>query len=543
MGYIACFPNKTLYNPLLAKVCSGVIMLIENYSPTELYPLFLMPQQDYDSTDNKRLTRRQAVDQILSLGGALVITQIIAMGSHFIESLMTSRLGESELAAIGLIGPVQSFVTYFVAGQVAATSILGRGKIRSNRPDIAGQIQRDSWRIAAATSLPAIVLYVSMQPIMRASRQPHDVARLIGSYFQVYSAGVPALFMVMSSKQFLVSANYKKMMIASTVFQKGITLLAAYAFMFGKCGSPKLGLTGLAYANTLGNWCSLLAVILYYAQEKSLKKYKLLRRNNELDSTVRELLKVGLPIAVRISMEYLSLLFCMSMVGTLGRDALVSAAITNRYLAMFLLPGASIAQASSMLVRSEKVASNSANARQYGNLGIAMSTIMPCIALVLLGFFSEQLIAVFMSATDDHDKAAITATAKNLLFITNAALIDSVRVASDGALRGFLDTDYSMKVSLASMFFVTAPLAYLASLELGPEGVFAAHVIGIAICAALLLGRWNYISKSNKPAMLRNYPGSFWQRAPGGRPQLQLATPLAAGSIKNTYSGFRFSSE
>jgi len=104
----------------------------------------------------------------------------------------------------------------------------------------------------------------------------------------------------------------------------------------------------------------------------------------------------------------------------------------------------------------------------------------------------------------EADDAAIVSAAAAIFFVFGfTQLMDGVQSVSLGALRGMLDNDYPIRVSLVSYWLIALPLSAVMGFaaDLGAPGIWAGFGIGLSVAAVALAWRfWRLSHRAVPPA-------------------------------------------
>jgi MATE family multidrug resistance protein len=125
-------------------------------------------------------------------------------------------------------------------------------------------------------------------------------------------------------------------------------------------------------------------------------------------------------------------------------------------------------------------------------------------AAVLFGFFGTTLAGWI---TDDP--AVIAVAASIFLVFAFSQVLDGIQTTMVGALRGLSDTGFPAMVSTLAFWVVGLPVGWVLAREtgLGPAGVWAGFVVGLALAAIVLVWRFNRATEAARlPATAQGAP-------------------------------------
>jgi MATE family multidrug resistance protein len=81
-------------------------------------------------------------------------------------------------------------------------------------------------------------------------------------------------------------------------------------------------------------------------------------------------------------------------------------------------------------------------------------------------------------------------------------LPDGLQVGAAGALRGFKDAKVPMALNFTAYWLIGFPAAWWFGIHLGigPSGIWSGLIVGLTVCAVLLIWRYVRISRPLAPA-------------------------------------------
>jgi MATE family multidrug resistance protein len=207
----------------------------------------------------------------------------------------------------------------------------------------------------------------------------------------------------------------------------------------------------------------------------------------------REIIGLGVPIAIMITAEVGLFAVVSILVGTRGVEITAAHQIALSYASsMFMIPLA-LSSATTVQVGHMLGAGRRADARTAGFAGITMSALFMALSALVLLVFRDQIIKIY---TDD---VGVTGIALSLLLVAAIFQVaDGVQISAAAALRAYKDTAFPMAINIFAFWVVAFPLAYLAAIthELPANQIWVAFVVGLGIAAILLTWRFNRLSRA-----------------------------------------------
>jgi MATE family multidrug resistance protein len=143
----------------------------------------------------------------------------------------------------------------------------------------------------------------------------------------------------------------------------------------------------------------------------------------------------------------------------------------------------------------EKVgAGDLAGAQVSGWVALGTSLVFALMAALIL-VFGRDFIASWYST----EAAVVALAAQLMIFVAIYQPFDDLQATAMGVLRGFKDTRRPFLIAVLSYWLIAFPVSwtlgfgYFESLSYGVYGYWVGLIVGLAIAAAALLGRFFYL--------------------------------------------------
>jgi MATE family multidrug resistance protein len=209
-------------------------------------------------------------------------------------------------------------------------------------------------------------------------------------------------------------------------------------------------------------------------------------------SVLKEIVAIGVPIAVTITAEIGLFAAVSILMGTRGTEITAAHQIAINFAStMFMVPLA-LNSATTVRVGQLLGAGNLRGARKSGAVGIGLCALFMFVSALFLLVFRDAVVTLY---TDD---AAVKGIAVSLLLMAAIFQVaDGVQIGAAGALRGYKDTRVPMAINMFSYWVLAFPLAFLAAItyKAPPNYVWGGFVVGLAVAAILLTWRFERLSR------------------------------------------------
>ncbi|MCK4608150.1 MAG: hypothetical protein KAT71_01600 [Gammaproteobacteria bacterium] len=437
--------------------------------------------------------------EILKKGAVGFGTRLpLALGS-FATSAMMASMGTDTLAASALISTTRNLFQVTACAMTVATA-LSAAPAKDKRE--IGVIVKQQYGITACVSAVAMPIMIFSSPILQLLGQEQSTADTAQDFLRGYALGFPFFVAINANNQIMLVTNRLES-IASLFTQQGLAIGLGYILAFGEFGLPALGPQGLGYGSAIASLTTFAGYSLYMQSRAMFREYGIFSSNNKKGLSVfKDLLFKGLTIGVQAGSELLIYIPFTQIVAAMGETDLASTDIAIQYMTIASVPVLALTQASGILISGFIGKQQGGNAWKMGKINLLFNLVVPLTYLGLSLAIPRQLVKPF------SDDSAVIDTAQNLLVLSSiGAVIDSVRFAAMGSLRGYKDMLFPALASIIPVSGISIASAYLLSYEagLGAGSIFIGLDIGLTVAAGVMIPRWLYKSTTavkNEPAIV-----------------------------------------
>jgi MATE family multidrug resistance protein len=184
--------------------------------------------------------------------------------------------------------------------------------------------------------------------------------------------------------------------------------------------------------------------------------------------------------------------------GRFGAVATAAHAVAIQISGLTFMVPMGIGQAATARVGLAAGAGDLAGAVRAGWTAIVLGAGFMAAMAALLILAAEPIAWAFLDPSD-RDAAAAAALGATLLVCAGVfQLSDGVQAVASGALRGLKDTRVPMLLAALGYWGIGLPLGLALAwwAGLGPVGLWAGLVAGLAVVAGLMLARWNRMARA-----------------------------------------------
>ena len=414
---------------------------------------------------------KEYVYELIELAWPIIMGQI---GFTFIlagDVFVAGKYSTDVLSAVSISGAVTSIIFMFGIGLIISVS-----PVLSNRLGAKKSAKKFFYPTILFSQIIAffsMLLILATIPLMEHMGFNPKLMPDIKIYTFIFAFSAFGGYLHAALKEFLLA--YEIVFFPNFIAIIGIflNLFFNWIFAFGWGIIPSMGAMGLGIASTLIRTImglSLFIYCLYYFHfkfEKISQKY------------YTSLVKVGLPISVAVSLEFITF---NSMAILMGRVDSVYAAAQNVLnvisTASFVIP-LSISNAIAVKVGFANGARNMEDIKKYGIAGVALSVGFMAFCGILFASFPSFFARIFT-----NDQELISIVIPIMYAVAGFQCFDGLQVSCGGILKGLKKT---FMVSLANFFGYI-----LIGISLGAFLAFKMHLnllgfwIGIGISSGLV---------------------------------------------------------
>lgn len=433
--------------------------------------------------------------EIASIGriaGPLVVGQLSQVGMGFTDTVMAGHLGAVDLAAVALGSTLWVPIYLACAGVMMALSPSVAHHQGAGRQQAIAILYRQSLWLSAALALLAVFVIAYVGAFMHWVGVDRIVIPITEDYLDAIIWGMPAACFYMGLRFVSEGIGYTRPVMYVQLLGLLANALGNYVFMYGALGNPAMGAVGAGWSSALVLTLMTLAMLIIVLTQPRYRPYRLFSQLEGPNATeLRQLLRLGLPIATVTLLEIGLFTAVGLLMGSLGAAAIAAHQIALNYAALMFMIPLGISMATTVRVGQAMGANNHRGARIAGFSGMGMATGVMLFSAVIMLSVPEVIVGIY---TTDQEVAKL---AKSLLLIAAMfQLSDGLQAGALGALRGLKDTRFPVLITLVAYWAAGLPLAWYLGFELsiGPRGLWIGLVLGLSVAAVLLSARFYRLS-------------------------------------------------
>ncbi len=432
---------------------------------------------------------------IWALAWPTIVEQILQVTVTFADSAMVGALGEQATAAIAVTSSTIWLVNGWMNALALGFGVLMARSLGAQKDDRAKLVVRQALLTAVSFALFLTLLFIQIARFLPTWIGAEDAVRpLSQQYLTIIAIGyIPNLLMITISTLLRLSGDTRRPLYLNA-FNNAANILFNLFFIFptiriGSLALPGLGLgvRGAAMATTLA--CTLTAILLVLVLFRGEHKIGItFRARWAFDGTIqKQALRLGIPIALERSTLSFGQIVLTKMVGTLGTTALAAHFLAISAESITYLPASGFSTAATTLVAQSLGREDKVLAKRYANLCVLWGTLMMSFMGIVL-FLSAPLLMMFFTRVGP----VIVLGTRILRIVAFVQPAFGLSILIFGVMRGSGDTKGPFLISLAGMWLLRLPLAFLllSVTRFGLVGVWLAMMSDLFLRGAICLYRY-----------------------------------------------------
>jgi multidrug resistance protein, MATE family len=431
---------------------------------------------------------------VWALSVPLIFSRVSETVVYVTDTMFLSRVGVTELAAIGLATSIFEVSIFLTLGLVDGIQILVARRAGEGRDEALGQTFNHGLVLLLGVSIALMVaLKVSAPLLTEWTVESEEVGAAVNDFLQIIAYGIVFNSASLALTALFVALGDTRVLIGATIALALTNLGLDYVFIFGKFGFPAFGLEGAAMGAVGAEVVCFLYLIVHAVRHLDLKRYGLFRIGPWNTRLFGLLTRISWPVGAQALFESLRWFLFFLIIERVGETALAISSVVYACYAVFLMPSEGFAETACTLV-SKVIGRGQASriAKLVRETTWPTYVVTGPILLIAL-FFPSQVLSVFAS---------------------DPSMIDG----SVGALR---------VVALAMLIIIPAHMWFAAvsgtgdtTAALGIEAIITGAMLGCAYIAAVPLGMplpkiWFSLPLAWAACLLLSYAwvrSGFWNR-------------------------------
>ncbi len=431
---------------------------------------------------------RREIGPMLNLAVPVVVAEMSWVTMGTVDILMVRALGPSAIGAVGVGSMLFLALAVFGIGVLLGLDTVIAQSFGAGRRDECHRWFVHGVVMSVILTIPLTL--VAWVAIARLDLWGFDltVLNLTEPYLRIVTWSVWPLLLYTAFRRYLQAMGVVKPTMFILLMANLVNVLANWMLIHGNLGAPALGVDGAGWATFISRSYLALGLLSVVVWRDARTDYGLRRVSWVIErSRLRQLLWLGLPAAMQVTLEVGVFSAASALAGRLAPVALAAHQITLNMASFTFMVPLGLASAAAVRVGHAVGRQDTYGANQAGWTAVMLGVFcMACASAIfllipsrLMGLFTVDLTVVDLGVT--------------LLFVAAIfQIFDGLQGVLTGALRGLGDTRTPMFLNLAGHWAFGLPLGYTICFVLGygVVGLWIGLSAGLIVVSLLLLMVW-----------------------------------------------------
>ena len=429
------------------------------------------------------LTEGKEGKRILFFALPLLVGSVFQQLYNIVDSIIVGRvIGKEALAAVGNAFPIMfTLIALIIGVAFGGTIVISQyfgAKDLENVKKAIGTIYLLMFTMALVLSSLGLIF---INPILRLVDVPEEIYQDAKTYISIILGGMIFFFGFNSTSAILRGLGDSRtpmyFMILSTFFNIGFDLLFVIKFQWG--------IAGAAIATVISQGGAFISAVIYLNRTHKLISIRF--KHFTFDKKIfMQSIRIGLPTGFQQTFVALGMMALLKIVNRFGTDVIAGYSIAGRIDSIAVTPAMIFSQALAAFVGQNVGAGKNDRVKRGLMATFILSSVVAVVLTTIILLTRESLVGLF-----NKDPQVIKIGVEYLTIVTSFYLVFTGMFTINGVLRGAGDTLIPMFISLAALWLIRIPVAYVLSskTDLGATGIWWAVPLGWIV--GLLLS-WIY---------------------------------------------------
>lgn len=456
---------------------------------------------------------REEIRPMLRLAWPLVLAELGWSFMGIVDTMMVGRLPQSAVAigAVSLGNALGIAVGLFGGGMLLGLDTLVSQAFGARRITDCHHSLLNAIYLGLAITLPLMGLLWASGNLLIWLRVDAAVLELALPYLNAITWSMLPLLLYFAARRYLQAMDLVRPVAFALVAANLANVFGNWVLIYGKLGAPAMGVEGSGWSTCIARACMaavLLAYIVRHDRRYGTGLWAVAGRPDM--ARIRELLRLGVPVAVMITLEIGVFSAATALAGKLGAVPLAAHQVALHCASFAFMVPLGISSAAAVRVGQGIGRRDPPGATRAGWTAIALAmAFMSCTALLFL--LAPRLLARLFTS----DPVVIGYSVLLLAVAAMFQLFDGIQVVAVGALRGAGETRIPMLSHLVSFWFVGLPLGYWLCFARGwgAVGLWTGLCISLILTGAVLLIAWHRRTFTFSRGQFGAPPAPAWEES------------------------------
>ncbi|SHJ31259.1 putative efflux protein, MATE family [Geosporobacter subterraneus DSM 17957] len=391
----------------------------------------------------------------------IALQNLISSSLNMVDTVMIGKLGEKQIAAVGLANQVFFLFILLMFGINSGCAIFtaqfwGKEDILNIRRVMGIALISG----IAVSSLFGISAHFMPEKILRAFTRDTAVIFMGSQYLKIVS--VSYLITAVSFAYAFASRSIGKAKLPMVV--SAVSLLANtglnYLLIFGKFNFPRMGIQGAALATLIARTIEMILMLGLIYSNKDVLAGTLKEMLSFDYSFFKKVYRTAIPVILNEGFWSLGMIMYAAAYARISTEAIASVQIANTIQGVFMVVSMGLGNSCAIMLGNVIGANRQKEAVVYGNTFCILGLIAGALLGIMLVLLSPMILGFF------NISSVVYQNTSKILFIMGLFMafrfFNTVLII--GILRSGGDTKFSLFLEMGSVWILGVPLAFLGAL-------------------------------------------------------------------------------
>lgn len=428
---------------------------------------------------------RSEASRTAKLAYPIILGELAQMVLGIIDVAMVGAVSYKHLAAAALVLSVMNIP--FVLGigiTISVAQLVSQAHGQRDGQLVSHYLFNGFW----LSAITAVIISLSLefgQNILFHLNQDPEVAILAVPYLRLMGWSIIPMLLFMALKQFTDGLEFTKTAMVLSLVALPFNALLNWIMIFGNLGFPRMELVGAGWGTLITRTLIFIVLGIVVLRHATFRKYVAVRKKQWVFKwkTIKELLHIGIPSSLQISMEAGAFAVSGILVGTIGAMEQAAHQIALSIASVTFMVSMGLSQAGSIR------ASNAFGRKDWLAISfIGRSTIMMALAYGVTCALAFIVLRHQLPLIFNDNPQVLALSALLLLYAAIFQISDSTQAICAGLLRGIKDVKVPTFFIAIAYWVVGIPVGCLLAFyyEMGAAGIWTGFIIGLTLSAIFL---------------------------------------------------------
>ena len=263
---------------------------------------------------------KQEARKTLLLALPIILGEVAQMALGVIDTAMVGAVSYKQLAASALVMSVVVIPYVFGIGiTISVSQMVSMAHGRNDKKQVSHYLYNGFWLCAIAAVVIALGLEFGKNVLLHL-KQDAEVAQMAVPYLQVIGWSVIPMILFLALKHFTDGLEFTRTAMILSIASMPINIFINWLLIYGNWGFPRLELMGAGYATLITRILIFVVLGIIVLKHKTFSRYIAVGKSMwTLNwTTMKELLAIGIPTSLQITLEAGAFAVSGILIGTIG---------------------------------------------------------------------------------------------------------------------------------------------------------------------------------------------------------------------------------